>query len=57
VFNHTNFNQFSNNLNFQTLLSPPSDQAAFGQSLNPNFGKATSALRSREIQFGLKFTF
>jgi hypothetical protein len=57
VFNHTNFNQFSNNLDFQTLASPPPGSQAFGQSRNPSFGRATSALRSREIQFGLKFTF
>jgi Carboxypeptidase regulatory-like domain/TonB-dependent Receptor Plug Domain len=58
VFNHTNFNQFSNNLNLQTLLTPPPGQPAFGQSSpSNNFGRAISALRSREIQFGLKLTF
>jgi Carboxypeptidase regulatory-like domain/TonB-dependent Receptor Plug Domain len=53
VFNHTNFNQFSNNLDIQTLAASPT----FGQSLSTSFGTATAALRSREIQFGLKFTF
>jgi hypothetical protein len=53
VFNHTNFNLFSNNLDYQILSSA----ANFGQSRSPNFGRATSALRPREIQFGLKFTF
>jgi hypothetical protein len=53
VFNHTNFNLFSNNLDYQILAS----SANFGQTRSPNFGRATSTLRSREIQFGLKFTF
>jgi Carboxypeptidase regulatory-like domain/TonB-dependent Receptor Plug Domain len=53
VFNHTNFNLFSNNLDYQILSSAVN----FGQSRSPNFGKATSAARPREIQFGLKFTF
>jgi hypothetical protein len=59
VFNHTNFNQFSNNLDYQILLMTPegNPNPNFGQSRNQSFGKAISALRSREIQLGLKFTF
>ena len=53
AFNHTNFNGFDTNLSFQTLRTDPN----FGQSTNGNFGRFTSTLAPREIQFGLKFTF
>jgi hypothetical protein len=65
VFNHVNFNSYSNNLNFDNLLTIPNPavpgtrmpNSNFGNAINQNFGRATAALRSREIQFGLKFTF
>jgi hypothetical protein len=53
AFNHVNFNGFDTNLAFQNLRSDPN----FGKSNNGNFGRFTSTLGPREIQFGLKFTF
>jgi hypothetical protein len=53
AFNHTNFNGFDTNLNFQNLASDPN----FARPTNGNFGRFTSTLRAREIQFGLKFGF
>jgi hypothetical protein len=53
AFNHTNFNGFDTNLAFQNLRTDPN----FGRSNNGNFGRFTSTLAPREIQFGLKFTF
>jgi hypothetical protein len=53
IFNHVNFNGFDTNLALQNLASDPN----FGRSNNGNFGRFTSTLGPREIQFGLKFTF
>jgi hypothetical protein len=53
VFNHTNFSGFNTGLAFQNNATQPN----FGQSTNGGFGRFTSSLPSREIQFGIKFGF
>jgi hypothetical protein len=53
AFNHTNFSGFNTALNFQNDSTQPN----FGQVTNGGFGRFTSALPAREIQFGLKFGF
>jgi hypothetical protein len=59
AFNHTNFNGFDVNLSLDNLarLANGDRNPNFGRSNNGNFGRFTSTLAPREIQFGLKFTF
>ncbi len=53
LFNHANFVGFDSALQLQGNQT----ETNFGQSTNSSFGTIFDALRPREIQFGLKFTF
>jgi Carboxypeptidase regulatory-like domain len=53
LFNHTNFVGYDSGLQLQGNQT----ESNFGQSTNGAFGTLFDALRPREIQFGLKFTF
>ena len=59
AFNHTNFNGFNNNLQFDgvQILSGGGLNPNFGHSTNSGFGTLNNAQAPREIQFGLKFNF
>src|SRR5262249_45582069 len=53
AFNHVNFSGINTGLAFQNNIH----DANFGKDLSGNFGRLTSDLGPRVIQFGLKFSF
>jgi len=53
AFNHPNFRFVDTNLSFDNVEG----SETFGKPLNPSFGILTATRGSREVQFGLKFSF
>jgi hypothetical protein len=53
LFNHANLTGVDANLSFQNTRS----DANFGRPQNPSFGRLTSDLGPRVVQFGFKFTY